>query len=106
MTRRQGLGAVLVKRSLAPTLIAAHELIDAGRVLVNGATAMSGAHQVAPSDSILITTQARFVSRGGEKLQAAIEHFDLDFVDKVVLDAGSSTGGFTDCPRGQIGTRS
>ena len=71
--------------------------VDAGRVLVNGAIAMSSAHQVAAIDSIQVTNPARFVSRGGEKLQAAIEHFGLDFVGKTVLDAGSSTGGFTDC---------
>lgn len=94
---RQGLSAVLVKRALAPSLEAAEALIAAGRVLVNGACAMSGAHQVAPGDSVQITTQARFVSRGGEKLQAAIDHFGIDFVGKYVLDAGASTGGFADC---------
>ncbi|MEO8363670.1 MAG: TlyA family RNA methyltransferase [Ilumatobacteraceae bacterium] len=97
MTKRQGLDAVMVKRSLAPSLAAADELIDTGRVLVNGAVAMSSAHQVSPNDSIHITNPARFVGRGGEKLQAAIDHFELDFVGRSVLDAGSSTGGFTDC---------
>lgn len=97
MAPRQSLSAVLVKRALAPSREAADVLISAGRVLVNGACAMSGAHQVAPSDSVQITTQARFVSRGGEKLQAAINQFGIDFVGKYVLDAGASTGGFTDC---------
>jgi len=87
----------MVKRSLAPTLEVATELVAAGRVLVNGSIAMSSAHQVAPNDSILVTNPPRFVSRGGEKLQAAIEQFDLDFSGKSVLDAGASTGGFTDC---------
>ena len=97
MTARQPLGSAMVKRSLAPTLEVAGDLVSAGRVLVNGAIAMSSIHQVAANDSIRVTNPARFVSRGGEKLQAAIDHFQLDFSGKSVLDAGSSTGGFTDC---------
>jgi 23S rRNA (cytidine1920-2'-O)/16S rRNA (cytidine1409-2'-O)-methyltransferase len=97
MAPRQSLNAVMVKRGLAPSLDVSEVLIGAGRVLVNGARAMSGAHQVAPQDSVTISEQARFVSRGGEKLQAAIDQFGIDFHGKTVLDAGSSTGGFTDC---------
>ncbi|MEO5973979.1 MAG: TlyA family RNA methyltransferase [Ilumatobacteraceae bacterium] len=88
---------VLVKRELASSLEAAESLIVAGRVLVNGAIAMTGAHRVAPNDSIRIVEPSRFVSRGGEKLQGAIDNFKLDFVGKSVLDAGASTGGFADC---------
>lgn len=97
MAPRQALSAVMVKRALAPSSEAAELLIASGRVLINGARAMSGAHQVAPHDSVIITELVRFVSRGGEKLQAAIEQFSIDFVGKSVLDAGASTGGFTDC---------
>lgn len=97
MAPRQGLSAVMVKRALVESIDAAEALIGTGRVLVNGARAMSGAHQVAPNDSVHITEQVRFVSRGGEKLQAAIDHFGIDFKGKRVLDAGASTGGFTDC---------
>lgn len=97
MTPRQALSLVLVKRELVSSRDAAEALIVAGRVLVNGATAMSGSHQVAPNDSIRITEPDRFVSRGGEKLQGAIDKFGIDFDGKSVLDAGASTGGFTDC---------
>lgn len=97
MAPRQALSAVMVKRALAPSREAAEILIGAGRVLINGACAMSGAHQVAPHDSVIITEQTRFVSRGGEKLQAAIDHFGVDLTGKCVLDVGASTGGFTDC---------
>lgn len=97
MTQRQALSKVLVKRDLVSSLDAAEELIAAGRVLINGATAMSGSHQVAPNDSIRITEPNRFVSRGGEKLQGAIDEFGIDFGGKSVLDVGASTGGFTDC---------
>lgn len=97
MAPRRALSTVMVKRALAPSLEVAEALIGAGRVLVNGACAMSGAHQVAPDDSVRITEQNRFVSRGGEKLQAAIDQFGIDFAGKSVLDVGASTGGFTDC---------
>lgn len=97
MAPRQNLSNAMVKRALVPSLEAAEVLIEKGRVLVNGAQAMSGVHQVAPKDSIHITEQERFVSRGGQKLQAAIDHFGIDFNGKFVLDAGASTGGFTDC---------
>jgi len=97
MAPRQNLSKAMVKRALAPSLEAADVLIGKGRVLVNGARAMSGIHQVAPNDSIHITEQERFVSRGGQKLQAAIDHFGIDFTGKFVLDVGASTGGFTDC---------
>jgi 23S rRNA (cytidine1920-2'-O)/16S rRNA (cytidine1409-2'-O)-methyltransferase len=52
---------------------------------------------IANSDSVLLSTPARFVSRGGEKLEAAILAFNVDFDGKRVLDVGASTGGFTDC---------
>jgi len=97
MAPRQALSAAMVKRALVPSSEAAEALIASGRVLVNGAQAMSGSHQVAPKDSVHITKQTRFVSRGGEKLQAAIDEFGIDFVGKYVLDVGASTGGFTDC---------
>jgi 23S rRNA (cytidine1920-2'-O)/16S rRNA (cytidine1409-2'-O)-methyltransferase len=97
MAPRQNLSKAMVKRALVSSLDSAEILIGEGRVLVNGARAMSGVHQVAPKDSIHITEQERFVSRGGQKLQAAIDHFGIDFTGKSVLDAGASTGGFTDC---------
>ncbi len=97
MAPRQNLSKAMVKRALVSSLDSAEILIGEGRVLVNGAQAMSGIHQVAPKDSIHIMEQERFVSRGGQKLQAAIDHFGIDFTGKSVLDAGASTGGFTDC---------
>ncbi|MFM7871189.1 MAG: TlyA family RNA methyltransferase, partial [Actinomycetota bacterium] len=54
--------------------------------------------QVDPSDNLLITGEpARFVSRGGDKLQAALDHFGIDVSGRTALDVGASTGGFTDC---------
>jgi 23S rRNA (cytidine1920-2'-O)/16S rRNA (cytidine1409-2'-O)-methyltransferase len=69
-----------------------------GRVLVGGAPADKPARLVAAGDPIVLQGPApRFVSRGGDKLEAALEHFNIDVSGRQALDAGSSTGGFTDC---------
>ncbi|MEY2995388.1 MAG: hypothetical protein RLZZ39_213 [Actinomycetota bacterium] len=73
-------------------------MIDNGRVLVNGAVADKSSRLVDPADAVIVDAPlARFVSRGGEKLAAALEEFGLDVSGRRVLDAGASTGGFTDC---------
>jgi len=69
-----------------------------GRVLVGGAPAAKAARLVAPGDPIVLQgPKPRFVSRGGEKLEAALDHFNIDVAGRHALDAGASTGGFTDC---------
>lgn len=98
MSRRLRLDRDLVRRRLASSREDAQELIATGRVLVNGAPADKASRQVDPADNVLVTGEpSRFVSRGGEKLQAAIEHFGIDVVGRRALDVGASTGGFTDC---------
>jgi 23S rRNA (cytidine1920-2'-O)/16S rRNA (cytidine1409-2'-O)-methyltransferase len=95
---RRRLDAELVRRGLSPSRTSAKDAIEAGHVLVNGAPAANAASQVAPSDAIVVTAPPpRFVSRGGEKLDAALGAFGLDVTARRVLDAGASTGGFTDC---------
>ena len=67
-------------------------------MLVSGTVAVKASRLVAPSEPIHLTGPSpRYVSRGGEKLAAALERFDLDVAGTRALDAGSSTGGFTDC---------
>jgi 23S rRNA (cytidine1920-2'-O)/16S rRNA (cytidine1409-2'-O)-methyltransferase len=67
-------------------------------VVVAGAPATKPSRLVAPDEPLHLTgPPPRFVGRGGEKLAAALERFDVDLHDRVVLDAGASTGGFTDC---------
>jgi 23S rRNA (cytidine1920-2'-O)/16S rRNA (cytidine1409-2'-O)-methyltransferase len=67
-------------------------------VLVNGALADNAARQVAPGDAVVIADPpARWVGRGAEKLDHALEVFDVDVTGMRALDAGASTGGFTDC---------
>jgi 23S rRNA (cytidine1920-2'-O)/16S rRNA (cytidine1409-2'-O)-methyltransferase len=64
---------------------------------VAGQVADKPGHTVAPDAIVEVEAPPRFVSRGGEKLLAAIEHFQIPFTDCSVLDVGASTGGFTDC---------
>ncbi|MHB1533649.1 MAG: TlyA family RNA methyltransferase [Acidimicrobiales bacterium] len=97
MSRRR-LDSELVRRGMAASRTEAQELIDAGRVLVGGAPAERSARQVLPGDPLAIVgPRRRYVSRGGQKLDAALSRFGLDVTGWRVLDAGASTGGFTDC---------
>jgi 23S rRNA (cytidine1920-2'-O)/16S rRNA (cytidine1409-2'-O)-methyltransferase len=87
-----------VRRGLAPSRERAREAIGAGRVLVAGAPATKAARLVDAGEPVAVLgPPARFVGRGGEKLDAALERFGVDVADRRALDAGASTGGFTDC---------
>jgi 23S rRNA (cytidine1920-2'-O)/16S rRNA (cytidine1409-2'-O)-methyltransferase len=98
MTSRRRLDQELVHRRLAASRTEAHELIDDGRVLVGGAAATKASRLVAAHEPVVVTGErARFVSRGGDKLDAALDEFSIDVAGMRVLDAGASTGGFTDC---------
>ncbi len=91
------LDELLVARGLASTRTQARALIMAGRVLGKTGRLEKPGKEV-PSDAEFIVEQPpRFVSRGGEKLQGALEGFALDLRGAHVLDIGASTGGFTDC---------
>jgi len=98
VARRQRLDAELVRRALVASRVDAARAIDEHRVTVNGAVADKASRQVHAGDAILVAGDGpRFVSRGGEKLDAALEAFGIDVAGRRVLDAGASTGGFTDC---------
>ncbi len=98
MAARRRLDAELLRRGLTSSRAQAQDLVDAGRVLVNGAIADKPARLVAPGDNLVIAgPPARFVGRGGEKLDRALDHFAIDVRGWRVLDCGASTGGFTDC---------
>lgn len=95
---RRRLDTELVRRGLARSRTHAAEAVQSGRVLVAGAPALSVSRQVRPDEPITVAgPPARFVSRGGEKLDAAIRAFGVDVTGRRCLDAGASTGGFTDC---------
>jgi 23S rRNA (cytidine1920-2'-O)/16S rRNA (cytidine1409-2'-O)-methyltransferase len=97
---RRRLDAELVRRGLVSSRARAVEVIDAGLVTVGGAPASVASRQVAPAESVVVAgAPPRFVSRGGEKLDAALDRWEIDVRGRRVLDAGASTGGFTDCLR-------
>jgi 23S rRNA (cytidine1920-2'-O)/16S rRNA (cytidine1409-2'-O)-methyltransferase len=97
VTRRR-LDAELVRRGLAVSQTEAREAIRSGLVTVGGAPAAKATTMVAADVPVALSaTPPRFASRGGEKLQAALDRFDLDVSGADCLDAGASTGGFTDC---------
>ena len=89
---------LLVDRGLIPSRERAQALILAGKVLVDGDPVTKAGHKV-PLDSELrlLERDLPFVSRGGIKLQHAVETFGLDFEGLTAMDVGASTGGFTDC---------
>ncbi|HEY4492560.1 MAG TPA: TlyA family RNA methyltransferase, partial [Acidobacteriota bacterium] len=91
------LDVLLVERRLAESRAKAQALIMAGQVRVAGQVSLKPATAI-PADSLLtVDSGPRFVSRGGEKLDAALEAFDIDVTGFVCADVGASTGGFTDC---------
>jgi 23S rRNA (cytidine1920-2'-O)/16S rRNA (cytidine1409-2'-O)-methyltransferase len=91
------LDELLVTRGLAESRAQAKALIMSGRVL-HGTTRLEKPGKEVPEDLELAVEQPpRFVSRGGEKLAAALAHFQVPLAGAHVLDVGASTGGFTDC---------
>lgn len=88
----------MVRRGLVLSRTEAAHAIDARLVLVNGSVADKAARLVDRGDAVVLRgPPSRFVSRGGEKLAAALHAFEIDVTGLRVLDAGASTGGFTDC---------
>jgi 23S rRNA (cytidine1920-2'-O)/16S rRNA (cytidine1409-2'-O)-methyltransferase len=75
----------------------ARSLIMEGRVRVDGVVVTKAGHNVKPSAEIVIESPRRFSSRGGEKLERALDVFRVDVNAAEALDVGASTGGFTDC---------
>jgi len=86
----------LVEQNLVRTRSQATDLINRGLVLVNGIVASKAGIEIS-NQEVKLLDQIRFVGRGGEKLMHAILDLHLDMHDKIVIDIGSSTGGFTDC---------
>ncbi len=94
---KQRLDILMVERGLAESRALAQRLIMAGQVRVNGQVALKPSI-TPPSDSQISVDQGPpFVSRGGEKLAAALAEFSIMVHEKICADVGASTGGFTDC---------
>ncbi len=94
---KQRLDRLLVERGLAESREKAQALIMAGDVLVDGQKALKPGHSIDAASQIELAGKPLYVSRGGGKLAAALDHFGIDVAGCVCLDVGSSTGGFTDC---------
>ncbi len=98
MAGRRRLDAELVRRGLVASRGEAQLAVAAGRVTVGGAPALKVTRLVAPEEPVeLLGLGPRFVSRRGDKLDAALDGFGVCMTGRRVLDAGASTGGFTDC---------
>lgn len=97
MTKKKRLDALLVDRCLAADVEEARRLIGAGLVRVEEQLADKAGQQILETSRVQVKAVRRFVSRGGEKLEAALHAFTLYPQGMVCADIGSSTGGFTDC---------
>ncbi len=86
----------MVQRGLIGTRSQAESFIRLGQVTVNGQVATKPGTMVTEADKVILTATEQYVSRAGLKLASVAQILKLDFKDKVVLDVGSSTGGFTD----------
>lgn len=94
---KKRIDVLMVERGLSPSRAAAQRLVMAGQVRVDGQLALK-ASSMAPGNAIIeIAQPPPYVSRGGEKLAAALEAFPIQVEGKICADIGASTGGFTDC---------
>ena len=98
ITGKIRLDQLLVQKGLAGSREKAKAIIMSGTVEVEGMRVDKPGRLIPESASISLTKSTRpYVSRGGQKLEAALKHFPVSVDDKVLLDVGASTGGFTDC---------
>ncbi|NQU41129.1 MAG: TlyA family RNA methyltransferase [Lentisphaerae bacterium] len=94
---KQRLDKLLVDRGLVESREKGQRLVMAGHVTVDGQVLTKAGHAVRDDVELAVKEQERFVSRGGGKLQGALDHFPIEVAGKDCLDIGASTGGFTDC---------
>lgn len=94
---KERLDVLLVARGLAESRAQAQRLVMAGQVRVNGQVVLKPSTNLPSDVSIALDKRPQFVSRGGEKLEAALRAFEINVQDRCCADVGASTGGFTDC---------
>jgi 23S rRNA (cytidine1920-2'-O)/16S rRNA (cytidine1409-2'-O)-methyltransferase len=87
----------LVERGLCDSREKAKRAVLAGQVRINEQPARKPSDPVKPKDTLALAAPERFVSRGGLKLDHALQHFALEVTGQTAIDLGASTGGFTDC---------
>lgn len=96
--KKERLDVLLVNRGLAPSREKAKAIIMSGNVFVDNQREDKAGQQFDPKVDIVVKGgEMKYVSRGGYKLEKAMEQFPIDLQGKVCMDVGSSTGGFTDC---------
>lgn len=98
--KKKRLDALMVERGLAESPASAARLIMAGEARVTGpldGTVLTPGILISEGESVSLRVQKKFVSRGGFKLEHALNEFEIDVTGLVALDLGASTGGFTDC---------
>jgi 23S rRNA (cytidine1920-2'-O)/16S rRNA (cytidine1409-2'-O)-methyltransferase len=96
MVKRERADRILVARGLFESRARAQAAIAAGRVKADGSLVRKPSDQISSAAAIAADPEHPYVSRGGVKLAAALEIFSLDIADRICLDVGSSTGGFTE----------
>ncbi len=97
MAAKQRLDILLVERGLVPSREKARAMIMAGEIQVAGRVIDKPGTQISTDAAIELLAKPRFVSRGGEKLLAALIAFPITITDRICADVGASTGGFSDC---------
>lgn len=97
MATRVRIDRLLVERGLVPSRERATRLILAGDVLVDGERVDKAGAMVSTDAEVELRGRSPYVSRGGEKVAHALDHFAVEVRDRVGMDVGASTGGFTDC---------
>jgi 23S rRNA (cytidine1920-2'-O)/16S rRNA (cytidine1409-2'-O)-methyltransferase len=97
MTAKERLDELLVRRGLAVHQDLAQRLVMAGQVRVAGQVILNPSTFVPAESDLRIIKRPRYVSRGGEKLEAALNAFSIEVNNRICADIGASTGGFTDC---------
>jgi len=94
---KKRIDVLIAQRGLAESRSRAQRLIQAGEVRVDGQLVHKASTPVAADAEITIQEKLPYVGRGGRKLQAALDRFQIDVKNTVAADVGASTGGFTDC---------
>jgi len=97
MVKKQRIDQALVSGGLAYDLDEANRLVMAGKVQYLGQLIFQSSQKISDPEGITVIPDQKFVSRGGEKLQAAFDQFPIEVNGKVCADIGASSGGFTDC---------
>ena len=97
MADKKRVDQLLVDQGLAEDIDQARRLVMAGKVLCRGQVIIKPSETASSQDTLQLVEDTPYVSRGGEKLQAAFDNFPISAADKICADVGSSTGGFTDC---------